>query len=86
MVSIASPSIYHGPQTYKTSLWLPKGKGGGSNQEIGINTYILLYMKYITNKNILYSTGKYTQYFIITNKEKESEEEYICMCVYKVYV
>ena len=33
-------------QTYKTNLWLPKGKGGwGINWEIGINTYTLLYIK-----------------------------------------
>ena len=62
MVSTVSPSIYHGPQTYKISLWLPKGKGGGLNQEIGVNTYILLYIKCIINKNPLYSTGKYIQY------------------------
>ena len=40
-----------------------KGKdGGGGNWEIGIGTYILLilYIKYITNENILYSTGNST--------------------------
>ena len=33
---------------------------------------------------VLYSTGKYTQYFVITYKGKESEKEYIyiCVCVY----
>ena len=62
MVSTVSPSIYHGPQTYKISLWLPKGKGEGLNQEIGINTYTLLYIKCIINKNLLYSTEKYIQY------------------------
>ena len=25
-------------QTEKTNLWLPKGKGGGINEEFGINT------------------------------------------------
>ena len=28
----------------KTNLWLPKGKGGGINQEFGINRYIPHYM------------------------------------------
>ena len=40
-----------------------KGKdGGGGNWEIGIGTYILLilYIKYITNENILYSTENST--------------------------
>ena len=31
----------------------------------------------ITNKDLLYSTGNYTQYFVITYKGKESEKEYI---------
>ena len=33
--------------------------------------------KKITNKDLLYSTGNYTQYFVITYKGKESEKEYI---------
>ena len=32
-------------QTYKTNLWLPKGKGEGVNYEFGINRYTLLYIK-----------------------------------------
>ena len=52
---------------------------------MGINVYILLYIKEKTNKDILYDTGNYTQYFVITYKIKESEEEYIYiymfMCV-----
>ena len=54
-------------QTLKTNLWLPKGKGGGGiNQELGVNIHILLYIKSITNKDLLYSTGNYTQYSVIT--------------------
>ena len=34
----------------------------------------------ITNKDLLYSTGNYTQYFVITYKGKEYEKNrYICM-------
>ena len=33
---------------------------GGINWEIGIDIYTLLYIKYITNKNLLYSTGNST--------------------------
>ena len=44
---------------------------------VGININTLLYIKQITNKDLLYSTGKSTQYFVITYKGKESEEEYI---------
>ena len=47
------------------------------NWEIGIDIYTLLCIKQITNENLLYSTGNYTQYFTVTYKGKESEKEYI---------
>ena len=66
------------PQTKKTNFQSPKGKrGGGINQEFGVNVYTLLYIKQITNKDLLYSTGNYTQYFVITYKGKESDKEYM---------
>ena len=68
-------------QTQKTNLWLPKGKGvgGGKNQEVGININTLLYIKQISSKDLLYSTGNSTQYSIITyiGKEYEKEERYV---------
>ena len=69
---------------YKTDiddkLMVNKGeRGGGINQEFGINIYTLLYIKQITNKDLLYSTGNYAQYFVITYTGKESEKEYIYM-------
>ena len=36
-------------------------EGGGKNWEIGIDKYILLFVKEITNKDILYSTKNSTQ-------------------------
>ena len=57
-------------------------RGGGINQEFGINIYTLLYTKQITNKDLLYSTGNYTQYLVITYKGKESEKEYMCIYIY----
>ena len=48
----------HGKQTYGYQ----KGKGR------------VIYMKYINNKDLLYSRGNYTQHFVITYKGKESEE------------
>ena len=39
--------------------------------------YNLLYIKEINNKDPLYSTGNYTQYFVITYEGKESKEKYI---------
>ena len=48
--------------------------GGGINEEIGIKRNTLLYIKKITNKDLLYSTGNYIQYFVITYNGKESEQ------------
>ena len=35
----------------------------------------------MTSKDLLFSTGNYTQYFVITYKGREHEEEYICTYV-----
>ena len=43
------------------------------NWEIGIDIYTLLYIKQITNKDLLYSTGNCTQYFVITYKGNEPD-------------
>ena len=47
------------------------------NWEIGIDIYTLLCIKYIINENLLYSTGNYIQYLIITYNGKEFEKIYI---------
>ena len=36
------------------------------NQALQLNTHILLYIRKITNKDLLYSTGNSTQYSVIT--------------------
>ena len=41
-----------------------EGEGGGANKGYGINK--LLCIKQISNKDILYSTEKYSHYFVIT--------------------
>ena len=73
------------PQTQKRDMWLPKGKQevGINQQELGINKYMLLYIKQMTNKDLLCSIENYTQYFIVTYKGRESEKGgvYICVCV-----
>ena len=48
------------------------------------NAWKLLYIKWMTHKNLPCSIGKCTQYFVITYKGKESEKKHICMsvCVY----
>ena len=73
-----------GSQIQKTNLWLPNGRGKGrrTNQEFAINRYKLLYIKQINNNDLLYSTGNYIQYLIITYNGKEYEREYIYMRIY----
>ena len=77
-------------QTQKTNLWLPKGEGGRDKLRIQNGyMYTLLYIK-LKKKNLMYSTGNYIQYFVITYNGKESEKNYIhthiyiyiCMCIY----
>ena len=43
-----------------------EGLGGGIDWEFGIDMYMLLYLKWITNKDTLYSTGNAAQYSVIT--------------------
>ena len=40
-------------------------RGGWIDQEFGVKIYTLLYIKQITNKDLLYSTWNYTQYLLI---------------------
>ena len=44
----------------------------------GIDMYTLLYLKWITNKDLLYSTGNSAEYSIITYMGKEFEKELDC--------
>ena len=44
--------------------------------------YILSHIKEIPNKDLLYSTGNYTQDFVITYQRKESGKEYIRVNTY----
>ena len=50
------------------NIWLPVGKGGGGGivREFGIDMYTLLYLKWITNKDLLYSPGNSAQYYVTT--------------------
>ena len=40
--------------------------GEGTVREFGINMYTLLYLKWITNKDLLYSTGNSAQRYVAT--------------------
>ena len=50
---------------------------GEINWEIGMDIYTLLYIKQVTNKDLLYSIGNPTQYFVMTYTGKESKKEQI---------
>ena len=64
----------HRKQTY--GYQRGKAGEGGINQEFGIKRYTLLYIKQINNKDLLYSTGNYIQYPVITYNGKESENKF----------
>ena len=58
-------------------LVVAKGEGveGGKDWEFGISRCKLLYIEWINNKDLLYSTGSYIQYPVINHNGKESEKE-----------
>ena len=47
---------------------------------IAFSLHTLLYIKEITSKNLLYSTGNTSQYTVMTYIGKENKKE--CICVY----
>ena len=59
------------------------GKGqGGVNWEIGTDICTLLYIRWMTNRNLLCGTGNSTQCCVVTYMGKESKKEWlICICV-----
>ena len=52
---------------------------GGMDWELGISRCKLLYIEWINNKVLLYSTGNYIQHPVITHNGKEYEKECIYM-------
>ena len=61
-------------------------RGGGINWEIGIDIYTLLYIKQITNKDLLYSTRNSTLYSVMAYMGKESKKEWIYVYVYVIHI
>ena len=61
----------------------PQGRKGLDMTE----QHSLSYIKYITNKDLLYSTRNYTQYLVMAHKGKEYENIYtytyiyVCVCI-----
>ena len=50
----------------ENKLVVIKAGRGDTNESYRINKYILLYIKFIGNKDILYSSGNYSHCFVIT--------------------
>ena len=48
-----------------------QGRGGGKDWEFAISRYKLLYIEWINNKVLLYSTGNYIQYPVINQNSKK---------------
>ena len=59
--------------------------GEGMDGEFGISRCKLLYIKWINNKVLLYSTEDYIQYPVINHNGKEYEKECICIYIY-IYI
>ena len=55
-----------------------EGSGGGRDWEFGVRRCKLLYIGWINNKVLLYSTGNYILYPVINHSGKENEK----VCIY----
>ena len=49
--------------------------GGGMDCNLGIRRCKVLYLEWINNKNLLYSTGNRTEYPVMSHKGKDYENE-----------
>ena len=73
-------------QDIENRLVVAKGKGVGGRMEweVGVSRCKLLYIGWINNKVLLYSTKKYIQYPMINHNGKEyfkKEYIYIYICI-----
>ena len=65
-------------QTSRISLWwLGEGWREGIVREFGIDIYTLIYFKWITNKNLLYSTWNSAQCYVLAWMEGKFAGEWI---------
>ena len=60
-------------------MWLPRRREGegGMEGEFGVSRCKLVYIEWINNKVLLYSTGNYIQYPVINYNEKNIKSIYI---------
>ena len=57
-----------------------EGSGGGMEWEFGISR-CKLFIEWIKNKVLIYSTGNYVQYPVINHNGKEYKNENVYMCI-----
>ena len=69
-------------QAYRMNLWLPEGRMEGRVREFGMDMYTLLYLKWKTNKDLLYSTGNFAQCYVAAWMEGSLGENGIHVCVW----
>ena len=50
---------------------------GGKNREIWTDIYTLIYTKQVTNNDLLYGSGNFTQYSVIVYMGKESKKQWL---------
>ena len=58
-----------------------QGAGEGIVKEFGLCVYTLPYLKWITNKDLVYSTGNSAQCYVASWMGREHGEEYTCICM-----
>ena len=56
--------------------------GGGMGWEFGISRCKLLYIEWVENKILFYSTGNYVQYPVRKHNGKECEKKYTYIYIY----
>ena len=59
-----------------------EGDGRGMAWEVGVSRCKLLYIEWINNKVLLYSTENYIQYPMINHNGKEFLKKNVYICVY----
>ena len=66
----------------ENEIMVGRSRGEGIVREFGMNMYTLLYLKWITNKDPLYSTWNSAQCYVTACMGKEFGEEWIHVYVW----
>ena len=69
-------------QKLTNMVTIGEGTGGGIVREFGMNMYTLLYLKWITNKDLLYSMGNSAQCDMAARMRGEFRGEWIHVYVW----